>query len=123
VPNIDSWEFRLFGKKWHNLDAPRHISFPNAYHARQLAEELSMNYEGEESVPFANGFGGSIPAVITGRFRPLMFLLTLPISLPLTWLFPSGNRAYRLSLGNGLSGTVPESFGHCSQKQNANQEL
>lgn len=28
IPNIASWEARLFGKKWHSLDAPRHISFP-----------------------------------------------------------------------------------------------
>lgn len=96
VPNVDSWEFRLFGRKWHSLDPPRHISFPDARHALRLANDLSMIYDGEESTPFPNGFGGSIPTLLTGRFRPLMFLATLPVSWPLTWLFPSGNRAYRL---------------------------
>jgi 2-polyprenyl-3-methyl-5-hydroxy-6-metoxy-1,4-benzoquinol methylase len=25
VPNIDSWQFRLFGSKWYGLDIPRHV--------------------------------------------------------------------------------------------------
>jgi len=25
VPNIDSWQFRLFGAKWYGLDIPRHV--------------------------------------------------------------------------------------------------
>ena len=25
VPNIDSWQFRLFGVKWYGLDIPRHV--------------------------------------------------------------------------------------------------
>lgn len=98
VPNIDCWEFRLFGKKWHSLDPPRHISFPAARHAQSLAMELNFDYAGEESVSFANGFGGSIPTLLTGRFRPLIYFATLPLSLPVTWLFPSGNKAYRLAL-------------------------
>lgn len=98
VPNIDCWEFRLFGKYWHSLDPPRHISFPDARHAQRIAQEFSFDYAGEESVSFANGFGGSIPALLTGRFRPLLYFATLPLSLIVTWLFPSGNRAYRLRL-------------------------
>jgi len=98
VPNIDSWEFRLFGRRWHSLDPPRHISFPDARHAQRLAKDLSLVYAGEESVSFANGFGGSIPTLLTGRFRPLLYFATLPLSLPVTWLFPSGNHAYRLAL-------------------------
>jgi hypothetical protein len=25
VPNIDSWQFRLFGAQWYGLDIPRHV--------------------------------------------------------------------------------------------------
>jgi 2-polyprenyl-3-methyl-5-hydroxy-6-metoxy-1,4-benzoquinol methylase len=25
VPNIDSWQFRIFGSKWYGLDIPRHV--------------------------------------------------------------------------------------------------
>ena len=98
VPNIDCWEFRMFGAKWHSLDPPRHISFPAARHAQRIADELSLTYEGEESVAFPNGFGGSIPTLLTGRFRPALFFATLPLSLLVTRMFPSGNRAYRLRL-------------------------
>jgi hypothetical protein len=28
----------------------------------------------------------------------LIYFATLPLSLPVTWLFPSGNKAYRLAL-------------------------
>ena len=37
VPNIASWEARLFGRRWHNLDCPRHVSFPEAGPVRALA--------------------------------------------------------------------------------------
>lgn len=98
VPNIDCWEFRLFGRYWHSLDPPRHISFPDARHAQRIAQELSFVYAGEELVAFSNGFGGSIPTLLTGRFHPILYFATLPLSLIVTWLFPSAHRAYRLIL-------------------------
>lgn len=96
VPNISSWEFRLFRRRWHSLDAPRHIAFPNSIHARRLAEKSSLTFEGESSTPFPNGFGGSLPTALLGRFNVNAFLLTLPFSLLMTRLFPSGNKAYLL---------------------------
>ena len=38
VPHAASLEARLFGRKWHNLDPPRHISFPDDETARRLAD-------------------------------------------------------------------------------------
>jgi hypothetical protein len=73
-----------------NNDAPRHISFPDARHAQHLAEGSVLGLQ-------RRGVGGSIPTLLTGRFRLLPFLATLPLSLPVTWLFPSGNCAYRLA--------------------------
>ena len=96
VPNVGSWEYRLFKRRWHSLDAPRHISFPNQEHARRFARELSMTFESETNVPFPNGFGGSLPTAFLGRFSGAMFMATLPMSILVTRLFPGGNTAYVL---------------------------
>jgi SAM-dependent methyltransferase len=97
VPNIYSWEFRLFRRRWHSLDAPRHISFPAAEHARRIAVESGLTFSGESPVAFPNGFGGSLPTALRARFSMLAFLATLPFSFAITRLFPSGNSAFLLS--------------------------
>ena len=96
VPNIGSWEARLFGKKWHNLDCPRHISFPEERSVRQLAGRWGFALTDARGVPFPNGIAGSIPVVLTGAFRFPLFLASLPFGILLSRLFPSGNMAYRL---------------------------
>ena len=96
VPAIDSWEFRLFGRRWHGLDPPRHLSFPDAGHARRLAAELGLRFGGEQPVPFPNGFGGSLPTALLGSFNIGLFIATLPLSVALTRLFPGGNKACSL---------------------------
>ena len=96
VPNIASWEFSLFKRRWHSLDAPRHISFPAAHHARVLALQSGLVLEAEASVAFPNGFGGSLPTALLARFSVLGLLATLPLSIPVTRLFPSGNKAFTL---------------------------
>jgi len=94
VPNIDSWEFKLFGKHWHSLDPPRHISFPGVTHAQKIADDFGLTFLREEFIPFPNGFGGSIPTTLFGHFNSKFFLGTLPISLLITHMFPHGNKAY-----------------------------
>jgi len=37
VPNVDSWQFRLFGKRWNGLDVPRHLV---NYRTRDLVQLL-----------------------------------------------------------------------------------
>ena len=96
IPNIDSWEFKLFKRRWHSLDAPRHIQFMGVQHARLLADRLGLQCEVAQDVPFPNGFGGSLPTAVAGSFSAKVFLLTLPLSVAVTRLFPSGNRAYTL---------------------------
>jgi SAM-dependent methyltransferase len=97
VPNVDSWEFRLFRRRWHSLDAPRHISFPASGQARRLADEAGLEFSGASSVAFPNGFGGSLSTALWGRFSEMALLATLPLSVVVTRLFPSGNRAFVLS--------------------------
>ena len=68
VPNTASWEARLFRKKWHGLDPPRHISFPDRAVVESLAREHGMTVAGQRPVPFSNGIAGSLPVVLAGRF-------------------------------------------------------
>ena len=69
VPDPSSFEARLFGKRWHNLDPPRHVSFPNSETARRLAARHGLEVVAERPIPFPNGFAASLPVVLTGRFR------------------------------------------------------
>ena len=55
VPNLESWEAKLFGKKWHGLDAPRHISFPHKSVVDQLARRHGLTLAQARTVPFPNG--------------------------------------------------------------------
>jgi len=96
VPNVSSWEARLFGKKWHNLDPPRHISFPEVESIWQLSERWGFEIVKHRGLPFPNGFAGSMSVVLTGRFRFSIFLLFLPLGILLSRMFPSGTAAYWL---------------------------
>jgi SAM-dependent methyltransferase len=96
VPHEDSREARLFGRMWHNLDPPRHVSFPEALHVLRLAERHGLRLEKHAPVPFPNGFAASVPVVLTGRFRFPLFALALPLGILFSRLSPAGTRAYWL---------------------------
>jgi SAM-dependent methyltransferase len=96
VPNIDSWEAKLFGRKWHGLDPPRHISFPNKHIVEGLATRHGMEVVRVGSVPFPNGVAGSIPSVVIGHFNPFLYGLALPCGIVASRLAPSGVCSYCL---------------------------
>ncbi len=96
VPNATSFEARLFGRKWHNLDPPRHISFPARDAARRLASRHGFEVAEERPVAFPNGFAASLAVLLLGRFRFPLFALCLPLGVVFSRLIPSGCRAYRL---------------------------
>jgi SAM-dependent methyltransferase len=96
VPDPSSFEARLFAKKWHGLDPPRHISFPHSGAARRLAARHGFTVSAEHPVAFPNGFAASLPAVLTGRFRLPLFALFLPLGILFSRLVPTGSRAYHL---------------------------
>ena len=96
VPQFDSWESRLFGKRWHSLDPPRHLSFPHRAAALRLAARHGLVLEKDRALPFPNGFAGSVPVVLTGKFNFPLFLLVLPHGILLAHLFPQGNRGFWL---------------------------
>ena len=90
VPNIDSWEARLFRKKWHGLDPPRHISFPTEPIVKSLALRNGLELLRTESLPFPNGVAGSIPTIVLGRFHKVLYALAFPCGILLSQLAPSG---------------------------------
>ena len=96
VPHEDSLEARLFGRRWHNLDPPRHVSFPARAHVAELAARHGFRLERDAPAAFPNGFAASVPVVLTGRFRFLLFALALPLGLVFSRLCPTGVRAYWL---------------------------
>jgi len=96
VPHADSVEARLFGRKWHNLDPPRHVSFPELPHVHRLAERHGFRLDEHAPVPFPNGFAASVPVVLSGRFRFPLFALALPLGILFSRLSPTGSHAYWL---------------------------
>jgi SAM-dependent methyltransferase len=81
VPNFDAPEHRLFGRKWHSLDAPRHISFPPPSVVSDLARKHGMALVETRNLPFLTDFAASLAVAIRGRFSYPLFLLSLPLSL------------------------------------------
>jgi SAM-dependent methyltransferase len=96
VPHVESWEARLFKRRWHGLDPPRHISFPNADTLERLAADHRFTLERERAIPFPNGLAGSVPAAIFGRYMHPVFLALMPFAFFLAHLAPSGFRGYWL---------------------------
>lgn len=96
VPNIHSWESRLFGKLWHGLDAPRHICFPDEPAMRQLARQHAWELIATKNVPFPNTSAASMAVSLAGRYRPALFLALLPVGLLASRVRPSGTQAYWL---------------------------
>jgi SAM-dependent methyltransferase len=106
VPNIDSWEAKLFGRKWHGLDPPRHISFPNRSTVERLAARHGLKVVQVGSVPFPNGVAGSIPSLFIGHFHPLLYALSLPCGIVLSRLAPSGVSSYHLKKTSARRPTI-----------------
>lgn len=96
VPHASSMEARLFGRRWHSLDPPRHISFPERNSVRELAARHGLELVQDEAVPFPNGIAGSIPVVLSGRFRFPLFAAAMPLGIALSRLMPDGAHAYHL---------------------------
>jgi SAM-dependent methyltransferase len=97
VPNIRSWEARWFGRFWHGLDAPRHISFPLVRHAVALGEACGLSVTASGYATFPNTLAASIPTALLGRYHGLLFnALILPAWL-VAALAPSGTVVYTLT--------------------------
>jgi SAM-dependent methyltransferase len=96
VPNIESREFKLFGRRWHGLDAPRHVMFPCPATLTRVLQPLNMEVVRDRFVRFPNTFAGSLAITFGGRFRQVCFLACLPLGVVWTLMAPSGNRAMEI---------------------------
>jgi len=74
VPNIRSWEARLFRQRWHGLDAPRHLVFPEAVHFEKLAKESGFNTPQFSFAAFPNTLSASLATLLTGRCHPALLM-------------------------------------------------
>jgi len=97
VPQASSLEGRLFGRRWHALDPPRHITFPEPAVVGALAGRHGFKLTDHYAVPFPNGFAGSIPMMLLGRFNSALFALSLPLGIVASRLAPGGARAFILT--------------------------
>jgi SAM-dependent methyltransferase len=96
VPQANCHEARLFGRKWHALDPPRHISFPEPPVVRRLAAAHGMRVRRQEAIPFPTTLAGTIPNLLLGRFSFAVMAASLPFTLPFTLIDPGSVRAFTL---------------------------
>lgn len=105
LPNIDSWESRLFARRWHGLDPPRHVCFPTAKTMDSIAAEAGLALESVKGAAFPNTSAASIIAVLMGRYRHAPFLLALPLGIALSRIAPTGTMTFVL----GKASAAPRS--------------
>lgn len=74
VPNIRSWEARLFKQRWHGLDAPRHLVFPEAVHFKTLAEEYGFRAAQISFAAFPNTLAASLATALSGRCQSALLM-------------------------------------------------
>jgi SAM-dependent methyltransferase len=96
LPNINSLEFQLFKSRWHGLDAPRHIVFPDADTLAPVLSPQQLEVIEDRFVRFPNTFAGSVAIRLGGRFLKPLFLMCLPLGMLWCAFDSSGNRALEM---------------------------
>lgn len=96
LPNIKSREARLFGRKWHGLDAPSHLCFLEREGLEQLADRHGFRLEKSGYGIFPNAIAARIVNAVTGRHLNLPFLTLLPLAFLIAAMFPSGTTTFSL---------------------------
>jgi SAM-dependent methyltransferase len=96
VPNVRSWEARLFGRKWHGLDPPRHISFPNLDTFQRLAARHGFAGVKRSYAIFPNTLAASLVTVLTGKYDSVWFHLLILPGWAAAALAPSGTEVFEI---------------------------
>lgn len=96
VPNAKSWEARLFKRKWHGLDPPRHISFPDLAAFTRLALDHGFEPPQKRYAIFPNTLAASIVTALTGGYHGGLFQLLILPSWLVAALAPSGTEVFTL---------------------------
>lgn len=101
TPNIDSGIAKVFGRKWCQLDTPRHLVLYTPATLSRILEACGWQVITVRPLTFQWMFGFSVLVAMglrnMGRLRPweaaLGVAATLPF-LPLPWIFPEFMRVY-----------------------------
>lgn len=96
VPNIRSWEAALFRRRWHGLDAPRHLIFPEAVHFKTLAEEYGFSIPHFSFAAFPNTLAGSLATLFSGRCHPTLLMGLIVPSWMIALAAPQGTLIIRM---------------------------
>lgn len=96
VPSIHSWEFSVFSKYWHGLDAPRHLIFPDESHLRRIAGEAGLTLTESRQVAIPSSLAGTLASLGVGRFSYKLFALAIPLAFLFGWMRPKGNWCFTL---------------------------
>jgi 2-polyprenyl-3-methyl-5-hydroxy-6-metoxy-1,4-benzoquinol methylase len=67
VPNIESWQFRLFGVRWYGLDVPRHVINYSNHAMQRLLTESGFKVRRTRHFNFRD----NAPALASSLFRSL----------------------------------------------------
>jgi SAM-dependent methyltransferase len=96
VPSIRSWEFKVFGKYWHGLDAPRHLLFLDREHIESICTEAHLELKSPQEVWIPTSLAGTLASLFGDRFSRKLFILAIPVSLLFFFVRPKGNWSFRL---------------------------
>lgn len=81
IPNINSKEFKLFGRFWHGFDVPRHVTYLTPSVVRELTVKHSLVIEQVVETGSVTDFAGTVANLICGRYQPLIFYASIPLGI------------------------------------------
>jgi SAM-dependent methyltransferase len=96
LPDIRSWEARIFGRHWHGLDAPRHICFPDRDALDRIGRVHGLRVATERPAYFPNLLAASLATVLAGKYHHLLFLAMMPVGMLAAACAPRSIRVYEM---------------------------
>lgn len=97
VPNLDSFEFKVFRRKWHSLDPPRHTCFPNLQTFQRLSEKFGFSVSESRLITLPNDMAASLSNIFVGHYNYLFFQLAMPAALAWSLSTRGGNSIFLLT--------------------------
>jgi SAM-dependent methyltransferase len=96
IPNINSIEFRLFRRRWHGFDVPRHVSYLHPAAVESVAWKYALTVQSVKSVGSLTDCAGTVSNLLCGHYSPMCFLAALPVGLLWSMVVRQSCQAYTL---------------------------
>lgn len=96
IPSLESLEWRLFGARWHGFDVPRHVSYLNEHHVRDLAAKTDFSVEESQPIGSVTDFAGTLSNVVVGHYSAAAFFAAVPLGVLWSRLVPGACQRYML---------------------------